>query len=107
MQITFFSITPNSDTAGKEDFDGAVKEVTFQPGEHGPRVVEIGLIDDFVDEPTEKFTVSLSSDSRAILGGPSSVNIIDDDGNYFENEERKALSLPFLLLFPSLTTIVL
>lgn len=90
--LIFFSekkhrIVPNSvksDTAGEADFDTAVKEVTFQPGETGPRYVSIGVVNDPDDEPTEKFTVSLSSDSPAILGGPSSVIIQDDDGNYFE-----------------------
>ena len=84
----FFRVTPNSsnsDTASEEDFDSAVKDVTFQPGETGPKFVEIGLVDDGDDEPTEKFTVSLSSNSNAVLGGPSSVNIQDDDGNCVEN----------------------
>ena len=55
--------------------------MTFQPGESGPKVVEFELIDDDDVEPTESFTVSLSSSSRATLGGPSTVNIQDDDGN--------------------------
>ena len=55
--------------------------MTFQPGESGPKVVEFDLIDDDDVEPTESFTVSLSSSSRATLGGPSTVNIQDDDGN--------------------------
>ena len=74
-----------SDTAGEADFDAAVKEVTFQPGKTELRYASIGISNDLDDKPTEKFTVSLSSDSPAILGGPSSVNIQDDDGNYFES----------------------
>lgn len=77
-----FSITPQRDTADEEDFDNSVKHVTFQPGEIGPKLVTVGLVDDNVDEPTEKFVVSLSSDGPAILGDPSSVYIEDDDGNY-------------------------
>ena len=79
-----FSITPRRGTAGDDDFDSAVKDVTFQPGHIGPKFVEILVIEDFLDEPTEKFTVVLSSNSRAILGGPSVVKILeDDDGNGF------------------------
>ncbi|XP_028401134.1 uncharacterized protein LOC114524110 isoform X2 [Dendronephthya gigantea] len=72
-------ITPRSDTAGGNDFDRTVKEITFQPGETGPKPVEIDLFNDNDDEPTERFTVSLSSNSRAILGKPSFVYIEDDD----------------------------
>ena len=76
-----FRITPKSGTASKIDYSSSVKEVTFQPGETGPKFVDIDLVDDSVDEPTEEFTVMLSSDSRVILGRPSTVNIEDDDGN--------------------------
>jgi hypothetical protein len=79
----FFRITTNIDTADKNDFDSTVEDVTFQPGETGPKLVEIRLVDDSVDESREKFTVFLSSNSSAIMGGPSSVNIEDDDGYYF------------------------
>ena len=77
----FFRITPKPGSADEDDYDSAVKEVTFQPGETGPKVVDIALLDDSVDEPTKNFTVSLSSDSPAILGRPSTVYIEDDDGN--------------------------
>ena len=77
----YFSITPQTDSAGNQDFDGAVKDVTFQRGESGPKFVDIGLVADRNVEPNEKFTVSLSSKSPAVLGGPSDVNIQDDDGN--------------------------
>ena len=77
-----FSITPRVGSAGSEDFDEIVKDVTFQPGESGPKFVYIGLLDDRNVEPNETFTVSLSSKSpRAVLGQPSDVNIEDDDGN--------------------------
>ena len=48
-------------------------------------MVEISLFNDNVVEPTERFTVSLSSNSRAILGKPSSVYIQDDDSMYCIN----------------------
>lgn len=76
-----YRVTPRLGTAGKEDFDATAKVVTFQPGETGPKFIEVGPIDDANDESTEKFSLSLSSNSRAILGKPSTVNIIDNDGN--------------------------
>ena len=51
-------------------------------------MVEIGLFNDNDVEPTERFTVSLSSNSRAILGEPSSVYIQDDDGVYCINRTK-------------------
>ena len=72
-------VTTNSDTAGKDDFGSVVKNVTFEPGEKGPKLVRIPLVDDADDEPTEKFAVSLSSDARVILGEPASINIQDND----------------------------
>lgn len=80
----FFSVTPNSGTATTDDFDGTVQEVTFQPGETGPKFVEIELVDDNDDEPTENFTVSLSSNFPVNLQRkPSTVKIQDDDGTDF------------------------
>ena len=58
-----------------------MKEVIFQPGETGPKVVDIGLVDDSDDEPQEEFIVSLSSNSLVVLGPPSTISIQDDDGN--------------------------
>jgi hypothetical protein len=56
--------------------------VTFQPGETRKQI-EIEVVDDLKVEPTESFVLSLASSSPAILGEPSSVNIIDNDGKYF------------------------
>lgn len=78
-----FSITPRRHTADEDDFNDAVEYITFQRGETGPKFVEIDLFDDLSIEPTETFTVSLSSKSRAILGKSSAVNIQDVDGNLF------------------------
>ena len=79
----YFSINTRRGTAGGQDFDGAVKDVTFQPGEFGPKSVDISLVDDRIVEPTETFTVFLSSNSGAVLGEPSAVKIEDDDGKCF------------------------
>ena len=56
--------------------------MTFQPGETGPKEVEIDLFDDSLVEATESFNVRLvSTTNPAIqLGDPSSVNILDNDG---------------------------
>ena len=56
--------------------------MTFQPGETRKQI-EIEVVDDLKVEPTESFVLSLASSSSAILGEPSSVNIIDNDGKYF------------------------
>lgn len=69
--------------ATKKDFVGDALIVTFNPGETGPKYVQIVVIDDDDDEPDERFTVSLSSISDVVLGKPSSVNILDNDGNSY------------------------
>ena len=53
--------------------------MTFQLGET-QKQIEIELVDDQRVEDTESFILSLASSSPVILGEPSSVNIIDDDG---------------------------
>jgi hypothetical protein len=42
-------------------------------------MVEIDLIDDDVIEPTEEFTVRLSSSMRVAVGSPATVRIEDND----------------------------
>lgn len=69
-------------TAGKNDFIAVNKSIIFQPGETGPKSIEIELIEDLLDEPTEEFTISLTSSSVVTLGPAASVNIIDNDGKY-------------------------
>ena len=58
--------------------------VAFQPGETGPKLVNISLVDDTIDEPTEKFSAALASSARVMLGPSSLIIIEDDDGNYCE-----------------------
>ena len=59
-------------------------DITFEPGET-EKWVEIDITDDNLLEPTESFGVSLVSSSvdAVKLGTPSSVNILDNDGNFF------------------------
>jgi hypothetical protein len=66
-------------TADDEDFIPVSKFVTFQPGER-KKSVGIDLVDDDVVEPTEEFTVRLSSSTRAAFGSPATVRIADNDG---------------------------
>lgn len=67
-------------TAAQEDFVVLTKNITFQPGETGPKLIEIDVIDDDIVEPTEAFTVTLISPVAVELGEPATVNIIDNDG---------------------------
>lgn len=80
--LNLFSIHPSPATAGNDDFFATVQNVTFQPGETRKQI-EIEVVDDQWVEPTESFVLSLASSSPAILGEPSSVNIIDNDGKYY------------------------
>ena len=81
MYFEYFSVTTHPSTAGLDDFVAVRKKnITFQPGERGPKSIEIELVDDFVDEPTEAFTISLTSSAPMTLGEPAVVNIIDNDG---------------------------
>ena len=59
-------------------------DITFAPGQKETKWVEIDVIDDDLLEPTESFEVSLTSSSveDVKLGKPSTVNILDNDGNY-------------------------
>lgn len=64
------------------DFTGVSRTITFQPGESGPISVEIDVEDDAQIESTEAFQVALSDPSYAVrVGQPTSVNILDNDGN--------------------------
>lgn len=54
--------------------------MTFEPDETDKsKTVVIDLIDDDVKEPTEEFTVRLSSLMHVAVGQPSKVRIEDDD----------------------------
>ena len=74
------SVTTSPKTAGGDDFEPTTMDVTFQPGETGPKSIPINTVDDDVVEPSEEFTVTLSSSSPGVtVGGPASVFIKDND----------------------------
>ncbi|CAB4038687.1 cellobiohydrolase A (1,4-beta-cellobiosidase A), partial [Paramuricea clavata] len=72
-------------SASDKDFVSRTVNVTFNPGETGPKEVEFEIIDDPLVENTESFSVSVvsTSVSGVISGEPATVNILDNDGNYF------------------------
>ena len=76
-------MTTSTSTAGTADFIGTSSSVTFLPGQTGPKVIEINLVNDLIAEATEFFTVSLSSSPTVNLGQAATVNILDNDGNEF------------------------
>ncbi|XP_046846527.1 uncharacterized protein LOC124440255 isoform X4 [Xenia sp. Carnegie-2017] len=70
-----------SGTAGKNDFISKEIDVTFEPGQQGPKIIEFDLIDDKIVESTESFQVALlsSSNKNITLQDPAVVNILDND----------------------------
>ncbi|XP_038065622.1 ephrin type-A receptor 1-like [Patiria miniata] len=63
------------------DFESYFQVITFEPGAHNVNVT-IPIIDDFVEEDSESFAVSLKSPSGASLEYPyetAVVHILDDD----------------------------
>lgn len=69
-------------TARSDDFKAKTVDVTFEPGEKGPKSVVFDIVDDPSVELTENFKVSFASSSSAAvkLGDPATVNILDNDG---------------------------
>jgi Domain of unknown function (DUF4394)/Calx-beta domain len=73
--------TANGTGRAGEDYTSTSGTVTFQPGE-AVKMVSIPLVDDRRSEPSETFTVSLSSPTGGVaLGSPraTTVTINDDD----------------------------
>ena len=63
-----------------EDYQASEGVLTFAPGESN-RTLSVSLVDDAVHEPTETFTVTLSSAENADIALASAVGrIADDDG---------------------------
>ena len=78
-----YRVAAKPSTAGVHDFVEKVHNVTFYPGETEPKSIPVDIIDDKTAEQTERFIVSLSSNSPATrVGQPAFVDIIDNDGNY-------------------------
>lgn len=79
-------VTASPKTAGDDDFGPKTIDVTFGPGDTGPKSIPINIIDDDDVETTEEFTVSLSSSSPGVtVGEPATVLIKDNDksGRFF------------------------
>ncbi|XP_028398895.1 uncharacterized protein LOC114521039 isoform X22 [Dendronephthya gigantea] len=73
-------VTKTPKTAGNKDYDPQPVDITFQPGETGPKSIPINLVDDDVAEPNEEFTITLSSSSPGVtVGEPATVIIKDND----------------------------
>ena len=69
------------ETANSSDFMETTEDFFFIPGDTGQKSATIEIIDDQEKEPTEKFSVFLSSESPVVtVGKPVTVSIIDNDG---------------------------
>ena len=74
-----------STASADEDYISQKVNVTFQPGEKGTKSVTFDIIDDPLVEPTEQFKVAViaSSVPAVTWGEPIPINILDNDGIYF------------------------
>ena len=73
-----YATSPGTATAGT-DYVSASGVVTFPPGS-AAQTVAVSVVGDFVDEPNETFTVSLSAPSGVTIGdGQAQATIADDD----------------------------
>ena len=83
LMYAISSLVTNSGTAiAGADFTSHSTQLTFSPGNAGPKLVQIPLIDNNRVEGDEQFSVLLSTtDSDVnIVNSPATVTIIDDDG---------------------------
>ena len=78
--MCIFSVVTSHGSAGDEDYVELKKNITLQPGETGPIPITIPIKDDLLVENTEAFTVALQTSSPVLLGKPTTVNIMDNDG---------------------------
>lgn len=82
MKFFHFRLRTSPVTAGQSDYNGEPQSITFQPGETGPKSIDIDLVDDELLEDTEKFTAFLTSSNPAVkTGKPASVRIFDNEGD--------------------------
>ncbi len=96
----YVSVTTSPKTAGDDDFQARTMDVTFQPGETGPKSIPINTVDDDVIEPREEFTVTLSSSSPGVtVGEPATVFIKDNDkaGRHFTMSDNPENSFSLYL----------
>ena len=79
-----FRLRTSPQTAGSGDYSDKPLEITFQPGETGPKSIDIDLVDDKILEDTEQFTVYLVPSTPGVTAGkPAAVRIIDNEGNSY------------------------
>lgn len=79
----FSSLETIPSTASEnEDYIPKKVNVTFEPGEKGPKTVTFDIEDDSLVEDTEQFKVAVISSSveSVTWGDPISINIQDNDG---------------------------
>ena len=78
-----YIVSTGPSSAGNDDFVPKTRNITFQPGETGPKLIEIDIVDDSIVEPPETFKISLSTSAPSVtVGKPAIVNISDNDGKY-------------------------
>ncbi|HEX7828008.1 MAG TPA: Calx-beta domain-containing protein [Thermoanaerobaculia bacterium] len=83
------------------DYTTAAGTVTFPAGDATPQTITITLIDDFVVEPDETFTVTLTG---AAAGSPSTAVVTIDDGDVAPAVPVPAVGLFGKLLLGIMTT---
>ena len=73
-----YSANESNDAGAISDFIPVTSSVNFAPGET-KKTINIDIVDDFVREPSESFTVSLSGATNAVIGSNSSATIVIED----------------------------
>ena len=77
-----FRLQTSPFTAGSGDYSDKPIEITFQPGETGPKSIDIDIIDDNILEDTERFTAFLRPSTPGVKAGqPATVEILDNEGD--------------------------
>lgn len=73
--------TASGTATGGSDFVETSGSLSWGAGEGGARSITVEIVNDELNEPTEEFTVQLSTATGAVIGAPStaSVQIGDDD----------------------------
>ena len=83
MICFIFSATTVPGTAGiGADFASRTEQLIFSPGNAGPKILRIPLVDNNRTEDDEEFSVLLSTADPDvnIINSPATVRIVDDDG---------------------------
>ena len=83
MICVIFSATTTPGTAGiGADFTTVNEQLIFAPGNAGPKIVRIPIVDNNRIEADEEFSVVLSTvdPDVNVVNSPATVRIVDDDG---------------------------